>query len=343
MISAIALPQANELSVEIVGTLFARARHFLLVAFLPTLALVLVVLVSAFSTRWFTSEASLPELTRHTDDASVPAVGFLMVLVGAIGFTIRPLTHHLTQLLEGYWGARALSSRLMAWRIQGHLDQYIHLTRLVRGYPRLNEDAAVKERLHDPILTREKLGPHLRGLGAYSGRAARYPDDPRRILPTRLGNALRGAEDRAGRPYNLDAISVTPRLIACGSRQTQEHIDSARTQLDASVTLTYVWLLASFVLLVAFRNSGIWLVWPLVAFVLAYLSYLGAVGAAQEYGVSLELAMDVDRFAMYERLRYPIPNTMDEERDFNRRVTKLVLSKRARANLKYRTSQDSAD
>jgi hypothetical protein len=58
-----------------------------------------------------------------------------------------------------------------------------------------------------------------------------YLPKPKRLLPTRLGNALRAAEDRAGQRYGLLTVTILPRLYPYLS----ERVRRPCNQLDVAV------------------------------------------------------------------------------------------------------------
>ena len=111
-------------------------------------------------------------------------------------------------------------------------------------------------------------------------QAAEDEDIADRLMPTRLGNALRVGEDFAGDRFGLDAVRVVPYLINLAPASTVELVEDARTELDVAVKFVYVWLVCSAFSLIAFANDGLWLLVPIACFGLGILSYDGAVRAA---------------------------------------------------------------
>jgi hypothetical protein len=76
-------------------------------------------------------------------------------------------------------------------------------------------------------------------------RRTYYPRDPSNMLPTRLGSALRAAEDRAGQRYGLDINACMPRLYPYLSERLTQVFNDRRNQLDVAVRLCAVLALAT--------------------------------------------------------------------------------------------------
>jgi hypothetical protein len=65
-----------------------------------------------------------------------------------------------------------------------------------------------------------------------AGRAvAQYPRAGR-VLPTRLGNALRRGEDSAGSQYRLDLMQIAPHLLSCANKQCADYVNDVRHSMD---------------------------------------------------------------------------------------------------------------
>jgi hypothetical protein len=130
---------------------------------------------------------------------------------------------------------------------------------------------------------------------------AHYPVDPRRLMPFRLGNILRAAEEYPQVRYGLVTNACWPRLWLLLPKETQETLAEARGQLNSAARLC-VWS-------VLFLVWTVWAWWAvpagLAAAVVAY--YWGMMGAAGVYGDLLRAAFDLHRFALYEALRWPLP------------------------------------
>ena len=130
---------------------------------------------------------------------------------------------------------------------------------------------------------------------------ARYPVDPRHLMPTRLGNLLRAAEEYPRLRYGLVMGVCWPRLWLLLPKETQETLAGARERLNGAVRL-FVWG-------VLFVIWTIWAWWAApLALVAAVSAYRGMLSAAGVYGDLLRAAFDLHRFALYEALRWPLPH-----------------------------------
>lgn len=162
----------------------------------------------------------------------------------------------------------------------------------------------------------------------------KYPTDDRRAMPTLLGNRLRGGEDLAGTAWGLASIVAAPHISLVAAERDEQYLEDARSELDLAVRFCLVWGLATIVATVAFWRHGPWIFVPVATYALAYLSYRGAVVAAEEHGVALATLIDLNRFAFYDRMGVPRPKDVDEERKQNETLMRL-LNGSTEANLSY--------
>jgi hypothetical protein len=153
-------------------------------------------------------------------------------------------------------------------------------------------------------------------------RLAAYPAEDR-LLPTRLGNTLRAAEDEAGQRYGLATVTMWPRLYPYLTERFAQVVDDARNQLDLTVRLCAVLALASLISAVLLVAHGPWLVVPAVTGLLAWVAYRAAVRSAANYGETLQQAFDLHRFDMLRGLHYPLPTNPVEEWAFNQRLSQF--------------------
>jgi hypothetical protein len=143
------------------------------------------------------------------------------------------------------------------------------------------------------------------------------------LLPTRLGNTLRAAEDEAGQRYGLATVTMWPRLYPYLTERFAQVVDDARNQLDLTVRLCAVLALASLISAVLLVAHGPWLVVPAVTGLLAWVAYRAAVRSAANYGETLQQAFDLHRFDMLRGLHYPLPTNPVEEWAFNQRLSQF--------------------
>ena len=165
----------------------------------------------------------------------------------------------------------------------------------------------------------------------------RFPPRPNRILPTSLGNRLRGFEDRAGTAYGIKAVAWWPRLHHALPESVLNSVNQYRNQLDVAVRLGIafaVCAVATFGLLV--RQPSWWWM-PAVFVALAWFAYRGALGAADTYGVAVTAAIDVYHLRLLQEMRIEIPQDTNAERAVNRQLDRLWRGI-GQANVRYSTT-----
>jgi hypothetical protein len=222
---------------------------------------------------------------------------FALVLVAGSALAIEGLQLIALRLMEGYWPRflEQLRRRRIDWiknRLQKKQDEW---DRLVTRYKTLTDsEREIYARL--------------------DGELATHPA-PGRLLPTRLGNLLRAAEDYSWRRYGLATAVVWARLWLVIPEEAREEIGQARDRLDGAVRL-YLWSILSL----------IWAVWawwwvvPTAALGIIF-SYLRALKAAGIYGELIRASFDLYRVGVYKSLRWPLPGDPAEEYEMGKRLT----------------------
>ena len=233
-----------------------------------------------------------------------------------------PMGLSLLRLLEGYWGTSAgywLAEHRQK-RYQAHL---LRLRRMIeRRYPA--PEAAKRHALY-------KLRHH-------------YPPEPARVMPTRLGNTLRAAEDRVGQLHRLETVAVWPRLFPLLSDNVSAIVVDERNQLDLAARLCVVFLASALVYLGTllwpfFHGTTVasrwhWFAVPAASLVLCWFSYRGAVNAAVGLGTGMATAFDLHRFDLLKALHLKLPDNRADELETNAMLTALLT--RGEAALKGR-------
>lgn len=143
-----------------------------------------------------------------------------------------------------------------------------------------------------------------------------YPPNENRLMPTRLGNALRAAEDYPRTVYGMDSLFWWPRLWPLLP-------DVVRNEVNESmVPIVTLLNLASLTAVVAILGSLYFifenLSWQALflsfgGLLLALISYRAAVSQAINYGENIRMAIDLYRFNLLKALHQPLPKTLDEE------------------------------
>lgn len=300
----------------IAGIVGDLGQRFRLVDLLPTSILVVSVgtLIAAGAPGETPTVANVLDKAEDLTLAE-SALLVLLVLVGSVLFV--PFTVPLVRLFEGYWGSSRLARGLGGFRVDRHQRKRASLKARTRAQSR------------DGVLPDPKPA-----LEAGWDLVRRYPPTAL-VMPTALGNALRAAEVRAGRPYGLDAIIVWPRLYILLDAEVRALVDDRRQQLDVMVRFATVFAIGAVVTLALLATSGPWLLVPVAAVLLAWISYRAAVAAAIAYGEALDTAFDLNHFVLGDKLGLPRPGSAAEERSRNEAVTVFWSRLRLPGDLAY--------
>ncbi|WP_410643046.1 hypothetical protein [Amycolatopsis sp. lyj-346] len=318
------------------------------VLFLSTWTFVLVV-----SGAW-SGRPVLSRMAHELTGITVSEVAWLLLGTLVLALFLHPLQLAMTKVLEGYWGSSRIAAALLRSRITHHRKRFNRLstrrekleqrrnrvlTKLLVGryLRKLADDPATAE---DPARwASERLKRELENLlfstqaypasGAHAAMAsipvllAHYPD-PDRMMPTRLGNALRSAEDSIGRQYALDAVRTTPYIALIAPEPHLNYLQDTRQQLDTSVRLCVVALLATVEAVGFLFTDGWWLLASLGPYFLAYIAYRASIAAAIEYMEMVRTVLDLNRFKLYESLHLEQPDDTDTERTNNVKLMSLL-------------------
>lgn len=256
-----------------------------------------------------------------TDSAVGVAVGLLFGVVLAAVVT-QAFSFETIRALEGYWGLNPAGRRLLGWRTNVHGRRRAQLQNAVRKQREVAFEgarlamcrdgipAAIIEVLEDDFYGRPprrwrsrrvlaaaramgwrvKADPGaLATLDRLERRTAEFPAG-HRVLPTRLGNVIRAAEDAMSfgggdlEGMLMRSYEVIPR------RLMQQH-DQFRDRLDMYCTLVPVFVVAAIASgLLAVKGTEFFVVaaaGAAASLVLAWVSYEAAIASARGYGAAL--------------------------------------------------------
>ncbi len=162
---------------------------------------------------------------------------------------------------------------------------------------------------------------------------------PDQLMPTRLGNILRAAEQRPLEKYGLDAIICWSRLWLLLPDAVKQELQTARADLNTAARVWLwsmlfmgwgVWAVGSIALGL---TSGLWPIplglilglWPIpVGLTSAFFAYRWAIAAATLYGDLIDATFDLYRRLLYDSLRWSLPPDPDEERRVGRELTEYL-------------------
>lgn len=144
-----------------------------------------------------------------------------------------------------------------------------------------------------------------------------YPKKQILLLPTRLGNVLRAAEEYPGVRYGLNSTVVWSRLWLALPESTKNEIGLARETLNERMHL-FAWCLA-------FSIWTPWAWWALIAALLgAIIAYSGLLLAASNYSDLFRASFDMHRFDLYKSLHI-MPPISPKHEDLEGRTLSMYL------------------
>ncbi|MER5461076.1 hypothetical protein ABT010_10385 [Streptomyces sp. NPDC002668] len=253
-----------------------------------------------------TSALGSPSRWMGTQSAVVQVVVLVAALCGVLasGMVVGRLTDPVLRLLEGYWpalagGLRRRLVRAVGSRAQQRADRLRRLAGTVAsggGTPEERAEFIRLDRLH-----------------------RRVPATPDRHMPTRIGNTLRASESRPVDKYGLNIVAIWPQLWLVLPDGTRQELISARGTVNSSVG-AIIWGVA----FMGFAPLAWWAV-PvgLVVACAAWWSWLPR--HVEAFADLMEAAVDIHRRALYEQLRWPLPQTPAEERALGDRLTVYLV------------------
>ncbi|GIF20060.1 hypothetical protein BJ973_002034 [Actinoplanes tereljensis] len=289
-------------------------RYFTVVSALPSVVFVcylfLLVKTGALSGR--PSWSGVVDLA-PSDLLTVSLVSFVVALAS------HPLQFGLVQFFEGYWGTSAPARWFALVRMNHHRRRFLQMdTRLATG---LNAIRAADLGPSLAVATPTTIADLIES-DEFSRAVNAYPDDLRWFLPTRLGNVLRRYETAVGVPYGIGILEAAPRLAMVGQPREVSYVEDQRVQLDLAVRTSFLGAVATLLTVFFMWRHGPWLLLGLVPYLLSYVAYRGSIVIAHEYGTSLAVLVDLNRFELYDRLRIRQPDSTDDEIANNEQLMK---------------------
>lgn len=260
-----------------------------------------------------------------SDVLSILLAMFAVALLAAL---VQPFQLRIVRLLEGYWESWAVTARLAPVLVERHYrkitmlrERNNQLHRQLRGSPNdrrplpelAREQRTRQRRASEQARVRRRMARYPRSVQEDEPLEGGPPDKDIPLLPTTLGNALRAAEHAGGERYGLDSISSWPRIYPLFSERFAATQAASRDSVDSTSTLC-----VGFFVVTVLGVSALWdepkAYWiPVVTAVLSWLSYLGAVSAAVQYGVYIRVAYDLHRHDLLKAMGLPLPTTLYEE------------------------------
>lgn len=227
----------------------------------------------------------------------------IFLTIATSAFIIQRFDLAIIRFLEGYWSKPfTIFSKYSTQREKYRRNRIkAKLAPLNDRFEALN---AIEQTQHFQLSTQFNQIPH-------------EPD----LLPTRLGNILRGAERRPTERYGLDSIVCWSRLWVLLPEAPRTDLSAARTDLNAAAR-TWLW---SVLFVIWWPTLGA--TWALIGAIGAlWIYYTWLLDAATIYAELIIATFDTYRHLLYQSLRFDLPNPRDsnEERLFGKRLTKYL-------------------
>ena len=247
----------------------------------------------------------------------------------------------MTQLLEGYWGVSGPAQRAMVRSARAHLRRWLSLFDLsaeaaaeisrvnemiVRNQVIVSSTSSRRIELSARRLERRLLLRRTSGVLRHQEAvrlASKMPDHTEDVMPTKLGNILRRYERLAGAPFGIEPIAAVPYIAQVAGDTERSYLDDSRNSMDLAVRMVLVWTVSTLTTTTLLWPYGGWLMIPLATLVLAYVSYIGTVNAAQ-YGTALIVVTALSRRRLYEALGVPLPSSTDAELKLNTAISPMI-------------------
>jgi hypothetical protein len=298
---------------DIVAAPRSIGRYFDVVTLIP--ASVFVAYVYVLGTSWpWTGTPHWREAVTSVTSLGLGGTSLLAVVAFLTGLLLHPLQFGMTQLLEGYWGATRPAQRLMELRVLHHRRRQYAMAKV-----RSRSKRALRAVPSGGILP-EHAVPDQLSLMEAERLLQQYPSTEAEVMPTRLGNILRRYETEAGAQYGLPAIEVAPHLALVAPTEHTAYLDNQRTEMDLAIRLCWLSAAATLVTAVLFWRTGWWLALAALPYGAAYAFYRGTLIMAAEYGTAISTLLDLNRFALYERMHLTPIDDSQSEFDRNERL-----------------------
>lgn len=276
-------------------------RSFLLAYWFPvfiSVSLCLLIYIWAWgwvaAVEWWQQDL----LTRGQDGGFY---GQLVVVVGALvfitvlAFLLQPFTRTIVRFYEGYW-----------W--QCLRDFFVALPWFGEGQIWTEKS---KKRAQ-AIENKDRSGYNHEQVQLFYC----FPSRADHLMPMRLGNVLRAAEDYSRSAYGMDSVFLWPRLWPLLPEAIQKDIDESVTPMVAMLNFSTLIMLAGLGSMVYLGQMGQWhqgLTVFVGCIVLAMISYWSAVAQAQSYGEKIRSAVDLYRFSLLKSLHQSLPKNLSME------------------------------
>ncbi|MGB0561842.1 MAG: hypothetical protein ACPGVO_08565 [Spirulinaceae cyanobacterium] len=217
---------------------------------------------------------------------------FALLIVALSSFVMQRFDFIALRWLEGYWPRWLRPLR----------DRFIKQQR--RRKHRAQDRCADLDKKRD---LRQLNANEAEDLARFEHQLQYLPKEDENLMPTRLGNILRAAEETPDLRYGLDPVLCWPHLWLILPEQTRADVATARQDLDTSVRVLLWGLL--FIIWTAWA----WWAFP-VGIIVTLFAYGWSCNSAVVYADLLVATFTLHRFALYQDLNWSIPTSPAEEK-----------------------------
>jgi hypothetical protein len=207
----------------------------------------------------------------------------------------------------------AYSSQLIYRVLEGyHLPRSLDRFWTKRQSRRYLRNLAVKSELESSSEGRQskRYGLAVEQLGL-------YPESPERMMPTRLGNALRSLEGYGTDRFGLDSQQFWYELIGTADEAVRRESEEARSQVDvfvAAISACTLLAIACLAVSLDLGSGGAPLVLGLASIGFLPIAYRQALRNMKEWANSVRAMVNLGRMKVAEGVGLEMPWRLDHER-----------------------------
>jgi hypothetical protein len=298
------------------GTLNKLAdKSFVIGFYLPALVFAVCLALTAPMDSPIASLAREVFISAKFTDITLAALGIWLFAV-----LLMAGNYWMYRALEGYWGPlkleffrrRAVRDRnIQAEKINAFEKAWNALEPGIKGKPLNSPEVIAAHHAQDQFLN------------SLIRLRKRYPRNVANILPTKFGNVIAAFESYPAITYNVETISIWPRLQAVMPKEFAFNLTEAKSQVDFFVNVVYlaglllVWLFAQISIAAFVGELRYQLLIPIALTGIAgRAAYALAVSSAMIWGDVVKAAFDLYLPTLAQQLGYKYPATGSERAAF---------------------------
>lgn len=258
---------------------------------------------------------------------------FLSILILGLGFTLYTIVNWTLRIYEGYYLPSRLKKILVGLFFRpAHRIKTKHITKVQQAQRESPED------------WQEIVGKHYNQAWVdYSDAELSSPIREEDLLPSKLGNVLRAAEQYPYK-YGITAgIGLWTRLAVLLPSEISNALEENNNNLLFLLNSSLLSYLSGFIfigfgsysiiangLLSKSQNES--LIIGIIWLALGYLLYLLSIPVAKTLGLLIRSSFDLYRFDLLKQLNLPIPRTLSEEQRIWLKLSDFIVTGGALGN-----------